>query len=67
MDQLITLLKEKTGLSDEMADQVAKFIQEHLHELPKLLGGEMGERLENTGLGGLMEHAKGFLGGDKTE
>ncbi len=64
MDQFIKLLQEKTGLSDEMANQVADFIQEHLHELPQMLGGDIGKNLESGGIGGLLDSAKGFLNKD---
>jgi hypothetical protein len=65
MDQLIKLLQEKTGISDDQAKNVANFIQEHIHELPKMLGGDVGKKLEQGGLGGVMDAAKGFLGGKK--
>ena len=63
MDQLIKMLQEKTGMSDEMAKQVADFIKEHMHELPAMLSGGDGEK--GGAAGGLMDAAKGFLGGNK--
>ncbi|MEZ5163673.1 MAG: hypothetical protein R2688_07965 [Fimbriimonadaceae bacterium] len=66
MDQLVNLLKEKTGLDDAMAEKVVGFIKEHMHEIPKMLGGDLGDKakglLGGAG-GGLMDQAKGLLGG----
>lgn len=63
MDQLITLLKEKTGVDDATAHKIVAFIQEHLQDLPALLQGDQ----KSGGLGGLMDAAKGFLGGNESE
>lgn len=60
MDQLIDLLKEKTGIDDATADKVASFIKEHASELPAMLMGG-GDSKDNP-MGGLMDAAKGFLG-----
>lgn len=62
MDQLIKLLQEKTGLSDEMAQKVASFIQENIHQIPQLLSGDLGDQLEKKGLGGVVDAAKGMFG-----
>lgn len=76
MDQLITLLKEKTGIDDATADKVAQFIKEHAHEIPQLLGkaglGDVASKVMGGGpqgvnnpLGGVMDAAKGLLGDNK--
>jgi hypothetical protein len=72
MDQLVTLLKEKTGIDDATANRVAEFIKDNIHELPKLLGGNMDTLtrgfMGNTGeggnnpIGGIMDAAKGVMG-----
>ena len=70
MDQLLTLLKERTGIDDATAEKVVGFIQEHLDELPKFLGGDLADKAKDL-LGGnadgLLDAAKGFFGGDKQE
>lgn len=76
MDQLINLLKEKTGIDDATANKVAAFIKDHAHEIPQLLGKAGfsdvasklmggGEQGVNNPLGGALNAAKGLLGDDK--
>lgn len=60
MEQLISLLKEKTGIDDSTAEKIANFIQEHAAELPAMLMGN-GDNKGNP-MEGLMDAAKGFLG-----
>lgn len=63
MEQLINLLKEKTGIDDATADKIANFIQEHAAELPAMLMGN-GDNKGNP-MEGLMDAAKGFLGNNE--
>jgi hypothetical protein len=60
MEQLINLLKEKTGIDDATADKIANFIQEHAADLPAMLMGNGDNK--NNPMEGLMDAAKGFLG-----
>lgn len=66
MEQLIKLLKEKTGVDDATADKIGAFIQEHLQDFPKLLGGDLAQKaeglLQNSPAAGLLDAAKDALG-----
>jgi hypothetical protein len=54
MEQLIDQLVEKVGIDRSVAEQVSKFIQEHMHEIPGWLG--------QAGLSGLADKLPGGLG-----
>jgi len=58
MEQLIEMLKDKTGIDDATANKIAEFIKEHAADLPAMLMG--GDNKDNP-MGGLMDAAKGFL------
>lgn len=55
MDQLISMISDKVGVDEATAKKVVEFIQEHMDEIPALLG--------KGGLDGLKDQAGGLLGG----
>lgn len=55
MDQLVKMISDKVGVDEATAMRVVEFIQEHMDEIPALLG--------KGGLDGLKEQAGGLLGG----
>ncbi len=59
MEQLINLLKEKTGIDDATANKIADFIKEHADELPAML---MGGNNKDNPMAGIMDAAKGLMG-----
>lgn len=66
MDELIKQLQAKTGISDDMAKQVADFIKNNMHEIPKWLGdGALGGLADKAG--GMLGGLGGMLGGDKKD
>ena len=42
MEELLSQLIAKTGISEEQANQVIEFLKEHVDQLPALLGQEGG-------------------------
>ena len=61
MEDLVSGLIEKAGLSPEQADQVVAFLKENAHRIPEWLGqGDIKEAIADKLPGGL----GGLLGGD---
>lgn len=61
MDELLTGLVEKAGLSDEQAAQVVEFLKENAHKVPGWLSGtDVGQAIADKLPGGL----GGLIGGD---
>jgi hypothetical protein len=65
MDQLVKLVSEKTGLSEEMSKKAVEVVLDYLKEkLPAPLAGQIDGLLEGSeGSGGLEDLAKKGLGG----
>ncbi len=63
MDELIKLVSQKTGISDEMSKQAVEVVLGYLKDnLPEPLAGQIDGLLSGAGLGGLGDLAQG-LGG----
>ncbi|MBS1716737.1 MAG: hypothetical protein JSS72_03270 [Armatimonadetes bacterium] len=52
MDEIIEKLMDRAGISEEQAQQVMSVIQEHIHELPAMFGGDVLEKVKGA-FGGL--------------
>jgi hypothetical protein len=67
MDELIKLVVEKTGISEEMAKVAVNTVIEFLKErLPEPLAGRLDDVIEGadlTGIGDLVSGLGGLLGG----
>lgn len=72
MDQLINQITQRTGISQDQAEQavqvVANFLQDKLpgpiaSQVQNLLGGQGGGMLGGKGLGGATDQAQQTLGG----
>jgi hypothetical protein len=69
MEQLLSMLKEKTGVSDEIAEKVVDFIKEHMAEIPQMLMSGGGDAAKNLlgdlagGSGNAADGAKDAAGG----
>ena len=67
MDELIKLVVEKTGISEEMATVAVNTVIEFLKErLPEPLAGRLDDVIEGadlTGIGDLVSGLGGLLGG----
>jgi hypothetical protein len=65
MDQLVKLVSEKTGLSEEMSRKAVEVVLDYLKDkLPAPIGGQIDGLLEGSeGAGGLEDLAKKGLGG----
>jgi len=67
MDELVNLLVEKTGISEEKAREVTDVVIEFLKsKLPEPLGGQLENLIsgaETGGLGGVVQGITGVLGG----
>lgn len=65
MDQLVNLVSEKTGLSQEMSRQAVEVVIDYLKDkLPGPIASQIDGYLEGEGAtGGLGDIAKGLAGG----
>ena len=64
MDQLTAFVSEKTGLSQDQANQAAQAVIDFLKsKLPGPIASQLDGVLSGGGAGGLMDQAKGMLGG----
>lgn len=59
MEEMITGLVQKVGISEEQAKQVVKFLQENAHKVPEWIGqNEMAQGLVDKlpgGIGGMLK------------
>jgi len=63
MDELIKLVSQKTGLSEEMSKQAVEVVVRYLKEnLPEPIAGRIDDVLSGKGVAGLGDLAQG-LGG----
>ncbi len=67
MDELVKVVSEKTGLSDEMSRTVVNTVVDYLKDkLPAPIGGQIDSFLEggdsDGGLGGITKGLGGLLG-----
>lgn len=66
MEQLVTFVSEKTGLSNEISRQAVEAVVEYLKtNLPDPVAGMMEQFLSGEKSGGLEDVAKEMLGGFK--
>lgn len=63
MEELINQLVAKTGIDRGIAENVAKFIQDHAAEIPQWLGQGFADKLP----GGLGDMLGGMLGGNNQD
>ena len=67
MNELVQLVQQKTGISQEMAQQVVQVVISHLKgKLPEPMASGLDNLLAGGGAGsggGLMDEAKGMMGG----
>ncbi len=65
MDELVNLVSQKTGLSEEMSKQAAEVVINHLKEkLPEPIAGQIDGFLSGEGAtGNLGDLAQGLTGG----
>lgn len=64
MEQLVQLVSEKTGLSEEKSRQAVEIVLEYLKgRLPAPIAGQLDSVLEGEGGAGLDDLAKKGLGG----
>lgn len=63
MDELVRLVSEKTGLSEEQSEQAVEIVLDYLKDkLPEPIAGQLDNLLEGGDMGGLGGIAQG-LGG----
>jgi hypothetical protein len=63
MDELVQLVSQKTGLSEEMSKQAVEVVVNYIkHRLPDPIAGQIDKLLEGGEIGDLGDLAKG-LGG----
>ena len=64
MDELIKLVVDKTGISEELAQEVVGIVIEYLKDkLPAPISGQVEKILEGEGADGLVQGLGGLLGG----
>jgi len=64
VDELVKLVSEKTGLSEDMAQQAVEVVIDYLKEkLPTPIAGQIDSFLGGEGSGGLGNMAQGLAGG----
>jgi hypothetical protein len=67
MDELVNLVSQKTGLSEEMSKQVVTIVLDYLkQQLPEPIAGQIDSLLQGGGdsadLGGLVQGLGGLFG-----
>ena len=64
MDELVKLVSQKTGLSEEMSKVAVETVLNHLKDkLPAPLAGQIDNVLEGKGMGDLSQGLGGLFGG----
>jgi hypothetical protein len=67
MNELVQLIQQKTGLSEDVAQTVVNTVMEHLKgRLPANMAAGLDQVMaggESTGAGGLMDQAKSMVAG----